>query len=285
MTFVGKILVVLQVVLSLCFLAFAGAVFAVHTNWHAKATQLEGDLQTARSNLTNTENRLTQEVASITKERDELKLQAEGSQVQVDNLQKQMTAKQTEIDTLKSDLARQTALAQISGTEAEMRLEEAQKQRAENDRLHKEMDALITSRRQLEDKLFGEEVARKAYLKKHQALLDDYAVLQQIVRANNLNDDPKDFVGRQEPPPAAEAVVLGTKKAPRENGELVEISIGSDDGLLEGHEVFVYRNNGEGKYLGKLRIVHVTPDRAVGTVIERSRNGVIQKGDNATTKL
>jgi hypothetical protein len=285
MTFVGKVLVVLQVVLSVCFLAFAGAVFAVHTNWREKATKLETDLNTARSNLASTESRLQQELAAATKERDDEKLRADGAQVQVDNMQKQLAAKQTELDTLKSDLARQTALAQIAGTEAEMRKEESDKQRVENERLHKEMDELITLRRQLEDKLFGEEIARKAYLKKHQELLDDYAVLQQIVRANGLNDDPKDFVGRQQPPPVAEFKVLNTKQGPRDSGELVEISGGSDDGLLEGHEVFVYRNNGQGKYLGKLRIVYVTPDRAVGTVIEKARNGVIQKGDNATTKL
>jgi hypothetical protein len=32
-------------------------------------------------------------------------------------------------------------------------------------------------------------------------------------------------------------------------------------------------------------VVRAEPDRAVGRVIESSRNGVIQKGDNVTTKL
>ena len=33
MTFVGKVLVIVQVVLSLCFMAFAGAVYTVQQNW------------------------------------------------------------------------------------------------------------------------------------------------------------------------------------------------------------------------------------------------------------
>jgi hypothetical protein len=39
------------------------------------------------------------------------------------------------------------------------------------------------------------------------------------------------------------------------------------------------------KFLCKIVIVNTTPDKAVGEVIESTRNGVIQKGDNVTTKL
>ena len=39
------------------------------------------------------------------------------------------------------------------------------------------------------------------------------------------------------------------------------------------------------KFLGMIRIVKTYPDKAVGEVIEGTRNGVIQKGDNVTTKI
>ena len=71
--------------------------------------------------------------------------------------------------------------------------------------------------------------------------------------------------------------------------ELVEISLGSDQGLKKGHEMTVYRsglNKGaNGKYLAKIVIVNTYPDKAVGRVIEGSRNGVIQKGDNVSTRF
>lgn len=285
MSFVGKVLVVVQVVLSLCFMAFAGAVYSTQTNWRTKATQFETDLAKVRSEMTAAEDRMKQELAVLTKERNDQEQRAIGLQAEVDNVNQQLTARDTELATLKSDLAKQVALAQIAGTEAEMRLEEAQLQRDRNKVLHDEMDQMIVEKRQLEDKLFGEQIAREAYLKKHNNLLEDYAVLQKIIRANGLNDDPQQYVGREQPPPQVDAFVLNTREADRNGVDLVEISIGSDDGLATGHEVFVYRNHGQGKYLGKLKIVHVTPDRAVGTVIEKARNGVIQKGDNVTTKL
>ncbi len=103
------------------------------------------------------------------------------------------------------------------------------------------------------------------------------------------NADPRAYVSEQTPPPLVVGKVLETKHNPRNGQDLVRISIGSDDGLLKGHKVYVYRvAQGEGSrptYLGQIRIDLVTPDQAVGTVIERAKNGVIEKGDNVTTKL
>ena len=61
-------------------------------------------------------------------------------------------------------------------------------------------------------------------------------------------------------------------------------------GLKKGHEMSVIRTglNKPGqqpKFLCKILILNTTPDKAVGEVIEGTRNGVIQKGDNVTTKL
>ncbi|MFN0053354.1 MAG: hypothetical protein ACKV0T_14315 [Planctomycetales bacterium] len=69
----------------------------------------------------------------------------------------------------------------------------------------------------------------------------------------------------------------------------MEVSLGSDDGLKPGHEMTVYRSglkgNQRSKYLARIKIVKSTPDKAVGQVIESSRNGLIQKGDYVTTKF
>ncbi len=70
--------------------------------------------------------------------------------------------------------------------------------------------------------------------------------------------------------------------------EFVEVSIGSDDGLLKNHLLDVYRSSAAGgapKYLGKIKIVYVTNDRAVGQVVQAAKNGIIERGDNVTTRL
>jgi hypothetical protein len=69
--------------------------------------------------------------------------------------------------------------------------------------------------------------------------------------------------------------------------QFVELSIGSDDGLLKGNELDVVRISGNDRsdWLGKVRVVDVGPDWAVAEIILPAKNGIIQEGDNVTTKL
>jgi len=91
------------------------------------------------------------------------------------------------------------------------------------------------------------------------------------------------------PPPDVAGLVLDARKTRNRSTEFVHISIGSDDGLAVGHTLHVYRpadkNGGRAMYLGKIELVRVAPDEAVGTVIERAKNGIIERNDNVTTKL
>jgi hypothetical protein len=48
---------------------------------------------------------------------------------------------------------------------------------------------------------------------------------------------------------------------------LVRISIGADAGLQKGHTLEVIRLDGQSKYLGRLRIVEVTPTEAIGQMV------------------
>ena len=64
--------------------------------------------------------------------------------------------------------------------------------------------------------------------------------------------------------------------------DLVEVSIGSDDGLQAGHELEVFRAD---EYLGRLRVVSVKPDRAVVRVLKDFARGIVQRGDRVATRL
>ncbi len=75
------------------------------------------------------------------------------------------------------------------------------------------------------------------------------------------------------------AVVLSVS-GPQNN--ILEISLGSDDGLRVGHSVEVFR---EGKYLGRAQITLTTLERSVATVDTKQITGPIQKGDRVTTRL
>jgi multidrug efflux pump subunit AcrA (membrane-fusion protein) len=82
-------------------------------------------------------------------------------------------------------------------------------------------------------------------------------------------------------PPKLDGIVLASGS----NG-LVEISLGSDDGVQRGHEAFISRNQGgESKFVAKIEIVKTTPDKSVGKVIPSYRKGPVERGDRVVTKL
>ena len=56
MTFIGKMLIVVQLVLSLLFMAFAGAVFTVEQNWKQQFTDKDQDLKTEQDFHKSTQN-------------------------------------------------------------------------------------------------------------------------------------------------------------------------------------------------------------------------------------
>ena len=47
----------------------------------------------------------------------------------------------------------------------------------------------------------------------------------------------------------------------------------------------MFRAGVQNKYLGEIRLKLVTADRAVGVVVDRAKNGVIEREDYVTTKL
>ena len=78
-------------------------------------------------------------------------------------------------------------------------------------------------------------------------------------------------------PPKVEGVVIDVN-----DKDLLEISIGSDDGLKVGHSLDVYRGN---TYLGRIVIRKTNPDRAVGQIQKELQRGQIKRGDRVTTKF
>jgi hypothetical protein len=65
---------------------------------------------------------------------------------------------------------------------------------------------------------------------------------------------------------------------------MVEIDIGSDDGLAPGHELNIYRldpttRSSSKTCLGRIQISHVDPDQAVAKITEQSAKTSINEGD------
>ena len=80
-------------------------------------------------------------------------------------------------------------------------------------------------------------------------------------------------------------VVDGVVRAVTGDG-LMEISIGSDDGLLKGHKLEVYRQSaGRNTYVGRIEVVKTAYDRSVCKTLPSFMKSAVQEGDSVTSKI
>ena len=288
MSFLGKLLVGLQLVLSIMFLIFAGAVFSTQKNWKAAKEVVDANLTKVSGEKEQVEVEYKAYKTRMEIDFKNEQNRAANSEGQADLLKRQLTAAENEAGTAKIERDEQRELAKVSVEESRQRREEALQQREINNNLQKLLNEKTTRLKASDDVVFNQKVSEKALQDKHAKLLGDLALYLKIIAAAGLSTDPQSVVGLLEPPPAVDGKVLETKRGGRSGSDLVEISIGSDDGLAEGHKLSVYRpqvGDKAAKFLGDIKLVYVTPDRSVGSVVLRAKNGIIERGDNVTSKL
>ena len=288
MSFVGKVLVVVQLVLSVLFMALAGAVFATHQNWKTKY-----DAQTLIL-----ENK-TKDVSSAMAERDSARQSSQkaidDNKAELGRLAAQELNQTAEIVALKKknnedqqELQTQTAIAETKARETAFRIQEAEEQRAANRALQIALDETSAKLRQNESEKFGLQVDHDNLKELYASGLEEVEYLKKVVRNGGLESDYRKALKQAEPAPPVDGLVKVVRSDRTNRPKYVQLSIGSDDGLLKGHVLDVMRSGVDGKdpqYLGKVRIISIDPDSAVGEVIESAKNGIIEVGDNVTTKL
>jgi len=200
-----------------------------------------------------------------------------------------LTDAKMEKERLANALQSQTALVKIAEDEAESRRTEAMAQRVVNKELHEKLTGRIEKALESEDKLYNLRIEKDNLVSKNKELINQQAFLEKVVRNNNLETDPRIYNAQNEPPPIVEGLVVNAAVDDRGAVDLVEVSLGSDDGLVKGHRLEVWRSGlqdgDEAKYLGQIELVYVDSDHAVGKVVQKAKNGIIKRGDNVTSKL
>jgi len=178
----------------------------------------------------------------------------------------------------------------LSARESAARNAESEKLTELNHEHKLKLDAEITARTRLEEQLGNAQLDLKTAELKNRELRSTISIYQQALEAAGIASEiTKPAIG-DDPALQIDGVVEEIKAAKRQGGsELVEISVGGDQGLKKQDEMTVYRPGIEGgqrhKFLARIVIVDTKPDKAIGQVIERTRNGVIRKGDKVTSKL
>ncbi|MEO0529660.1 MAG: hypothetical protein AAF266_03680 [Planctomycetota bacterium] len=276
MNFVGKALVVAICVLSFMFMGLAVTVYSTHRDWKGKA-------EAATRQLNNEKARYDALVRKSNSLESQLKAEAEAALQQVRKLETESQrlaeknrAIQLQLDELNENRAE--AVAAVRATQDN------------NNQLAAEVTQLrdsISQNIQEKDRAF--EVALKATeelqslrndletaVEYNRDLVADTGRMARLMEAGGLDPNaPADGVT-----PRVDGFVSRTQR--RSGVQLVEISIGGDDGLRIGDTVEVFNNT---KYKGRLEILKTAPDRSVGRVDTRFQQGPIQEGDRVATRL
>ena len=284
MALFGRLLLVANLVLSACFLALAGAVYSTQSTWkdrqqttQASLTQTETALREAESAKSNAEAELTAKVAAAEADRDTYK-------GRLDNLTAELAAVKTERDNAEANLERQKALALTQANEAGFRTEAELVQRGVNSQLHDRLEKVSKDLQAVQDDLFSEKLARTQIERQYIAAAEQ---LENVRRAGGTRNGviARDVV---KPAPEIDGVIADTRKDDAGRVELVQLTIGADDGLSKGQTLDAYRSSDNGtnaKYLGRVELVDVGPDISVARVVQRSKSGIIERGDRVTSRL
>jgi septal ring factor EnvC (AmiA/AmiB activator) len=277
MTLVGKIFTVLIFVMSIVFMSFSVMVFATHKNWKEYVTNPTNGLQ---KQLDLAKQAKSDADAQIAKLKEDLKNEQAARAAAIGvltaravRLESDLSAKTDELNRVSADMTTVSATAQQAQARLASLEDEVGKLRGDLRKTEEDLRGHELSVVKLTDDLNQAITLRDQEQEKNTQAVLQIAQMKMVMDANGLTADS--LVSHI--PPKVEGVVLEVS-----DKDLVEISIGNDDGLKEGHSLEVYRGN---TYIGRITIRRTAPDRAVGQIIRELQRGQIKRGDRVSTKL
>lgn len=283
MTLVGKIFTVLIFVMSLVFFAFTLMVFATHRNWKEYATNTDtsgGKKLGLEQQKQQTEAQLTEAKNEIQKLKNKLSEEQAARKHALAALTARLVKAENELSLKEGELATVSATLSTAGEAAKLAQDRLAKNEIELGGLRADMrtttqdlDKKFITVVDLTDQLNQATSLRDELQERNTQAALQIAQMKMVMDAHGLK--PDSLVSHI--PPKVEAVVLEVS-----DKDLLEISIGSDDGIKVGHAMEVYRDN---TYLGRIIIRKVSGDRAVGQIVKELQRGQIKRGDRVSTKF
>lgn len=286
MTFVGKLLVVVNLTLTLCIAMFAAGVHSVQSSWRQKSEGLEQQLSEVRSNNQKQVDRYKDLIREAEKKQKAAEAERADWKNKYDNEKKNFDAVKAGRDSLAnavdSERKKNNTLESLrKGLEQRTKaLEKALEE------LHSRQDALVVEIAKLMDERHELQREKRQIQRTYSRLVRLYVAARNLLAANKIEWDEERALTLAVKPKPAEGIVVDVLPGGRDKSTLVEISVGKDDGVTVGQSFFVYRlSEKDSRYLGKILIDFVTADKAVGIVVDDPKKGQIQKGDYVSEKL
>jgi len=282
MTTLGKVFTVLIFIMSILFMGFSVVVFATHRNWKllvdntdtAKGPlglkqQLQAQVETnkgLRAELDSLTNRLAVEMAARRSALSAL-------ETKLADAQQRLAQKEAELAGLQSAQTEATAALNLAETRLATLVDDIKKLRDEIRLVQGQRDDSFQKVVDLTDKLYAAAGVERNLKEREAQLIGEISKYKRVTDVLGVNPSmPVEMIA---PPLDGIVTAVGEKN-------LIEVSLGSDDGLRVGHRVEVFRDN---NYLGSALVLKTDPDRAVAQMDEKSQRGLIKVHDRVATKL
>lgn len=281
MTLLGKIFTGLILVMSVLFLGLAISVYATHQNWRDVSQKTTKDLR--EQERVNQQLKARQEdlLAAIA-------LEETSRRYALAALETKLKARSEDLERVQQEFAKVTAtegvtagalvtaqneLVNITNEVRALRdaVRDAQRDVDHQFNLVVKMSDELNQMRRAKSDLENRQRPLQSAVAAMRSAMDKLGVQVEVEKDGTVRTD----VDRIPPRVGGVVVDVGEKN-------LIEISIGGDDGILVGHQLDVYRDDA---YLGKVVIVKTSPDRAVAEILPEFKRGTIRKGDRVATKL
>ncbi len=281
MTQVGKILVLAIVGFSLVFLGISTTVFMTSKNWKDETAKKTSEVSKFKKSLADAK----AQVDAAKKELADAQSQAATATQQFNDrirlLEDQNKRNETDIQDVRGKLVTAQENAKTALAEAAFRRDETILLRTQKSAVEKQANEFKLRQADLTDRIRELERMMETATHNNTDLREQVAKFTTLLQRNGLSTDISQIKGLESPPP-----VEGLIKRVDVTNRRVEITIGSDDGLVAGHELNLYRLKPRPEFLGKIQIVAVDPNQAVGRVVGKTYQGKkIKEGDIVSSTI
>ena len=277
MNLMGKIFTLLIFFMSICFLVIAVMVGASHRNWKLAATEMKAQADQARSRVRDVQ-------ASTTEMEKRLASERVARTFQLSQLESQLTRAKADLILKESQLRKETEIAQghlANLEQAELRLKQQDAEladlRTNNDKLVEDIRSKFKDVRDLTNQNF-DLANQKALLEEQQSdLAATVAKQSKVMTANGLTENSHvDHI-----PAKLDGVVTQVSES------LFAISLGTDDGIRNGHQVDIFRkaSGTKARFIGKGTVVNTREDLAAVRINRDFMVDTVKEGDHVTTKF
>jgi chromosome segregation ATPase len=281
MTFVGKILVIVIMAFSLLFLALSAVVFTTSKNWMVETTKAREEVVKLKKKVQDAQAVSEASKKGLEDAKVAYAADTKRAETRISSLEEEVKRDLADLTAARNTQVGADQTAKLTIAEGEDRRQQTELLRTQLAAVEKQANEFKLHQADLNDQIRDLQRTLDTATKNNSDLRERVNRFSTLLRSNGLSDDITQIKGIESPPP-----VVGEVKRIDSTNRRIELTIGSDDGLVVGHELFLFRTTPRPEYIGKVAIVTVDPDQAVAKVIGNTFQGKkIKEGDIVSSTI